>query len=593
MRFKTAWGLAKQVGQEIFLESQLDSAGSQRARIIDRYAENMDAARHQSTTVKFTTAFMLGYLAILPAMALWQIKGIPVTAATAPTILFVASISLSLYHGMALFFTLFLKMMTMTSLATGNAFKVLGLLPLSRREVATIAYATSIRMNVVESLVFTFTMPLIALLINGSWTFFLANVATCALVISFANSLVVVLSNAIGRAMARAGTGSRIATFLRLITTAAYVAGFLLAFILMMYGMTSIEGLLLAGEATTEQLNASLPGIPFPFAGAYVASLTLVAPGTIEPAVVAMATAGFLALLGIVAVTTLASRNVLQHIGRDEPVARTAKPTSANTIRVEITARTPIKALIAQEFTTITREYGNLITFMLAVAMPVVFFVMSMASEPIENAGWASGVMYLGFQVYMVHAAVSAGEDKLGGTIAALPVRPSDVFNARRFAMYLNQFLSTGISMGIVLFLASDPWPILASQTVLLSFALVSVPLFLLIYARAFCRVNGRATMFPATMSNKTGKLIGIIVLIYAIAFIEVFLVEINSKGYANMVTVLIADFAGFMNGKEMATTGTTAMAITAVWIVNASIAAVLELVALRAFNMKRCSNST
>jgi replicative DNA helicase len=55
------------------------------------------------------------------------------------------------------------------------------------------------------------------LLINGSWTFFLVNIATCALVILFANSLIVVLSNALGRIMARAGTGSRAATFVRVL----------------------------------------------------------------------------------------------------------------------------------------------------------------------------------------------------------------------------------------------------------------------------------------------------------------------------------------------------------------------------------------
>ena len=147
MKFKTAWKLAKHVSEEVFLESQLEAAGSQRARIIDRYAQNMGDARRASNTVKFITAFMLGYLAFMPAMALSQLKDIPVTPATAPTILFVASISLAIYQGMALFFTLFLKLMTMTSFTTGSAFKFLGLLPLSRREIASIASATNLRIE--------------------------------------------------------------------------------------------------------------------------------------------------------------------------------------------------------------------------------------------------------------------------------------------------------------------------------------------------------------------------------------------------------------------------------------------------------------
>ncbi len=110
MKFKTVWSLAKHVSEEVFLESQLEAAGSQRARIIDRYAQNMGGARSASNTVKFMTAFMLGYLAFMPAIALSQIKGIPVTPATAPLILFVASVSLAIYQGMALFFTLFLKL---------------------------------------------------------------------------------------------------------------------------------------------------------------------------------------------------------------------------------------------------------------------------------------------------------------------------------------------------------------------------------------------------------------------------------------------------------------------------------------------------
>ena len=99
-----------------------------------------------------------------------------------------------------------------------------------------------------------------------------------------------------------------------------------------------------------------------------------------------------------------------------------------------------------------------MITYMLAIVIPVILFAMGLFSEPVENAGWASGATYVGFQVYSVHAAVSAGEEKLGGTIAALPVKARDVFNARRFAMYLNQFLSTGIAMGIVLPTGKQPY---------------------------------------------------------------------------------------------------------------------------------------
>ncbi len=588
MKFKTVWSLAKHVSEEVFLESQLEAAGSQRARIIDRYAQNMGGARSASNTVKFMTAFMLGYLAFMPAIALSQIKGIPVTPATAPLILFVASVSLAIYQGMALFFTLFLKLMTMSSFTTGNAFKFLGLLPISKRNIAIIANVTNLRMNIIDIVVFTITMPVIGLLINGSWAFFLVNIATCTLVILFANSLIVVLGNSLGRIIARSGTGSRTATFVRVLTSAGYAAGFLLVFMLMMYGITSIESLLNTGFATIGQMNGTLPAIPFPFAGAYMASLMLIPAGMVDPAVIAMAAAGFLALLGIVAITARASMKVLQHVGSAEPENVPAGKAANRATQVKITTRTPLKALIKQEFTTITREYGNMITYMLAIVMPVILFAMGLFSEPVENVGWASGATYIGFQVYSVHAAVSAGEEKLGGTIAALPVKARDVFNARRFAMYLNQIISTGIAMGIVLLLASDPWPILAAQTVLLSFALVSVPLFLLLYARAFCRVNGRVTMFPATMSNKAGKLIGILVLIYAITFIELFLVEINSKGMVSTIVSMIADLSGLWNAKDLATPGTAAAVIVAVWIVNAAIAIALEIIASRVFDERK-----
>ena len=56
----------------------------------------------------------------------------------------------------------------------------------------------------------------------------------------------------------------------------------------MMYGTTSIEGLLLTGAATIEQMNGTLPVIPFPFAGAYMASLMLLPAGMVDPAFIAM-----------------------------------------------------------------------------------------------------------------------------------------------------------------------------------------------------------------------------------------------------------------------------------------------------------------
>jgi hypothetical protein len=98
--------------------------------------------------------------------------------------------------------------------------------------------------------------------------------------------------------------------------------------------------------------------------------------------------------------------------------------------------------------------------------------------------------------------------------------------------------------------------------------------------------------MFPATMSDKAGKLSGIIVLIYAITFIELFFIETNSYGMVNLITSMITDFSGLGNIKELATPGTLAETILVVWILNAAIAVLLECIAIHVFGQKKNSRS-
>nr|MDO8115321.1 hypothetical protein [Candidatus Sigynarchaeota archaeon] len=248
----------------------------------------------------------------------------------------------------------------------------------------------------------------------------------------------------------------------------------------------------------------------------------------------------------------------------------------------------PLPALVKKTFSIITREYAILLNFVIGIMMPMIIFVMGLSSGDITDAGWASGIVYIGFQVHMVHNAISGGEEKVGSVLTSMPVKTWDVYNARRITMYLNQGISTAICMVLVLCLARDPLEIVMYQTVLISLAMVTVPLYLILYSIAFCRLNGRYTLFINTNVNRGGKLAVMIISCYAIAIVEILFMEMNSRPVASLITEMVLDFSGLLEIKHSVTPFGAAIVLAAIWIVNVSMAAGLEVAARRLFKNRR-----
>nr|MDO8115039.1 hypothetical protein [Candidatus Sigynarchaeota archaeon] len=332
MNRKKAWQLARVVGNEIFMESTLEMAGSQRARILERYERNIDEARRTSFITKFMTSFLLAFLAIGPAMTLVQAKAMLVNPVASNTVLFVIAISLALYYGMAFFFIMFFKMITLGSFMAGNAFKFLGTLPLSYKEIEQIAMSTYLRINLSEIITIIVSVPVVGLAITGSFMFFVASLAASIMTITLANYAMINIASTIAKHISRAGSASRLVIAIRLLTTMGYVIGVGSISMVLVFSLDYVQTLLITGVVSSDVMNILLPIIPFPFSGSYISALSLMPLGTVDAIQITMIFTGFAFFALIVFGMARSGRKKLRGLSRIEIQDSNVKARAASTV---------------------------------------------------------------------------------------------------------------------------------------------------------------------------------------------------------------------------------------------------------------------
>ena len=587
MKLAQLWKYTKNVNLEVTLNSQLESAGSQRERVLENYKKNMGQTKRYSTLINVMTAIFVASISITVIPALFEINSIPFIPATIDQISFSISFTMGYFQTLAFIYIVLLKLFVFTGFMSGNSFKFLRTLPISNKDLEKLTFLTFIRMIISDLVVILGTIPVFGLLITGSVGFFITSFFSNFMLILFANGLLITISSYISRNIMKPGENSTGKKFLKILVGIGYIIGFMAIFIIMNSAISFIENILTASPTLSlGDVNNVLSWIIFPFSANNLVALSII-PAHLIPMpqlIFSIIGTGIFAIVSFLLIKS-GLKGMRKLVYKQDVINSKERKKDASVNEVYIEIGKPVTVLVKKNAVMLGREFGNLMNYLIALALPLMLFIMPIFTEyGLTGENWGGGVIYLGFQVYMVHAAISGGEEKLGGVFTSLPLNMYDIFNARRFFMYLNQLATTVIIMIITVLLAPNPAPILIHESVLFSVALFTVPTFLILYSIAFGTLNNQRTLFMVHIGNKFAKLAGIIILIYIIALGELLLIDLFTPFTSNWFLDMIIDLAGLSALMPPSSLEAAYGIISIIWLINGSLAVILELIARKMF---------
>ncbi|MCK4238015.1 MAG: hypothetical protein KAX33_02760 [Candidatus Lokiarchaeota archaeon] len=478
-KFKS-YSLAKYTNYEIFLESQIQSAGAHQARFLEKLEKNANFIRNMTIMMKVIYSFLFVVLPILPLFTYLQLVGYLYSGTyTIGTILFVSSFLFGIFFAMVIMYLILLGMLPISSLMTGNAFKWLQTLPIPKKNLKKLGFMTIFRSLNIPLIVLGAAFPIIMLIGTQNIFFFFVCIVTSILNLIFSFSLLIIVSERLSRILHNPNRQSKKASLAKILSMAGYFiiamgSGFILS-----WGISAIDDLLIifATFEHSDILNFILSLIPYPFAPGYLMSL-IIAPDQIPIGLFFTTIIGFAIFLLITWGTyKVAIRNLISATSAEVKGIKAGELfiVPEEEIQVEIKTKSPLKSYIQKDLITASRDFQTLMFLIMPIIIPL-FMIFSFVGPIGEDISSPTGIIItwsiiLIFSIIVPTMLISGllnMEESGATTLASLPVIPRDQAKAKLILMSVIQLISftlltvvltiiTNSILLLVLFLATIP----------------------------------------------------------------------------------------------------------------------------------------
>ena len=145
MKNKQLYKISKYAYKEAFLESQLEMAGVNQAQILEKMEKNTKYMRTQDIAMKFVVVIYLAGMVTLPVQVFYLLNDAIANGIPSQWAVFAGGISFSVFFAIQLMFLLTFGVYISSGFFSGEEFKWLSTLPLSKKELHKITLFTFFR----------------------------------------------------------------------------------------------------------------------------------------------------------------------------------------------------------------------------------------------------------------------------------------------------------------------------------------------------------------------------------------------------------------------------------------------------------------
>jgi len=434
------YSLVRVANKELFLDSQLMSAGANPSRLLEKYEKNPDSLKHMSFFTKVVFALMMAFLTIMPIITYIQImEQLSTGTITVEIIIFIGSLLFGIFFAMQFGYLLMAGMLFSSALMSGESFKWLETLPISPAQLEKMGFKLILWSVNVIIIVILSVFPIVMLFISMNLIVFILCIFVSFVNVFFFVSIIVHLGHRLYSVLKDTEAQTAKKTVIRLLYMGSYIIMMFGIIFALNWAMSSI-GDLFYFFATSEHpaiINFILSLIPFPFAPAYFIMLLSV-PSQVPIELWFTTIIGFTLFLLLTWRIFKSALRALRDVSSPEAdLTKRALKISVEDIQAEFTTTTPVKSYLRKDLLTATRDLQMLMFLIMPIIFPLIMIFTTLgfgSSDPLE-AQVAQFIIFLLIFSPMMVGMLTAGllnVEESGATIlASLPVVPRDQAKAK------------------------------------------------------------------------------------------------------------------------------------------------------------------
>ncbi|MHA1465345.1 MAG: hypothetical protein ACTSQ2_09665 [Candidatus Heimdallarchaeaceae archaeon] len=441
---KELYRISKKVYREGILQGQLQSAGSDQARFL----EKIDKDKMQRTPdiiLKIMSALYIAGLVAIPIVSLITIHSALRSGIDPNWVAFVGGLSVSGFLLMQPLVLLVFSFMFTWGLMSGGPYKWIHTLPLGRKDIERIGLFTFFRSINVQLIAMSLVLPASAVasivMVIGSEISVL-NIILLIIVslflsivnIVFDLSLLVLISRKMAIMMGDQETGSKKTSIIRIVSMFLYLIISMGAMYLIQIAVARIPELYILqswSAGTNNIINIILSILPFPFAGGYLLTIFAMDISNVSGILLGSTILGIILFVFLTYFVYNKALSTLRDITSTElkKYDKVKKKVLVKDIKIETSG--PTIAFLRRDFAIITREMSSIMILIMPFMIPLYLLLIPLDDQQFIGPAGLSIIMIMAlFYVSMVSVMLVIGLTNIesgGSTItASLPISVRD-----------------------------------------------------------------------------------------------------------------------------------------------------------------------
>jgi len=522
MRWMQLWKIAKYSYQEAFIDSEIQMAGSNQAKLLEQMEKNKNYMKAQGIAMKIVVMLYIFGMIFIPIQAFTLINQASNAGISPKWVLFAGTITLGIFSLMQVLYLVMFGLFFTSSLLSGEALQWLATLPFSQKDLQKIGLLTFFKGIDAQTIALFLTLPIGVAVGSQSLglTLLAIPLSLANLVVSF--SFLVIIGERVERVLFSTEQNTRRNTAMRLLVMVGYSVVTLVVAFGLQYAFGTIGKFYSMGgqsASSPELLNAILPIIPFPFNSAFILmAARLSQPMPVIQWITTMIGVGLFALL--VKGSYTRALGCLAHITKKKKIVLpTAEisPTQIEDIQLLVTG--PVDAFFHKDRHAATRYIQMLMMIIMPLILPAISYL---------SVGFAAGdeipageMIYMTLSLNSLYVIMSAAmiiwgvlnaESTGASILGSLPILVRDQAKAKIRWLFLllpiATLLPSVFDIGSPVFLTS-----LAVNLILIPIGPITGILILELKCALFGKLRYKYVLEEVNIAGKTLKWILIFVI--------------------------------------------------------------------------------
>ena len=431
--------ISKNVYREAVIHSQLQAAGSNQAKFLER-VEKDKMTRMQDQVLKILSAFYIAMLFLLPLRSFSESSLALNAGIQSEWVSFVGSCTMGGFFLIMPLILLIFSITFMWGLMSGGPYQWIHTLPFSKDDIEKIGLFTFLRSMNFQLTVMGLVLPAGTILSIGftlgteipfvnSILMVLCSILISIISIIFYLSIVVILGRKMAILMEEHEVSSKRTTFIRIMTFLLYLICSMVAMYVIQLGIEVIPQLYLAPTMTSETvniLNIVFSFIPFPLSGSYLLTSFVVGFSNVPSLIIIGSITGLVLFCFLTYILFRKALHTLRNISSTDFKKYKEEYTEVTIDQVTVKNSTPLKAFFKRDIALITREMQYIMYLVMPIMIPVAGAIAPFDYEPFGNSGLTPGFLFLLFYVvlstYMLIVGLTNIEEGGETITASLPI---------------------------------------------------------------------------------------------------------------------------------------------------------------------------